>query len=73
MVQGKFAKFKKYTGHSAHVTNVRWTADGKKLVSSGGADTAIMVWARQSTQDKDGAIRGESDDSDTDSEEEGEQ
>ncbi|KAK7103893.1 echinoderm microtubule-associated protein-like 6 [Littorina saxatilis] len=68
--KGKFAKFKKYPGHSAHVTNVRWTQDGRKLVSTGGADTAVMVWARQSVLDK-GGVQGESDDSDTDSEEEG--
>ena len=70
LFQGKFAKFKKYPGHSAHVTNVRWTHDGRKLVSTGGADTAVMVWARQSAQEK-GRVQGESDDSDTDSEEEG--
>ena len=52
------------------MTNVRWTQDGRKLVSTGGADTAVMVWARQSAQEK-GQVQGESDDSDTDSEEEG--
>lgn len=39
-------------------------------MSTGGADTAVMVWARQSAQEK-GQVQGESDDSDTDSEEEG--
>ncbi|RDD40098.1 Echinoderm microtubule-associated protein-like 6 [Trichoplax sp. H2] len=65
-VKGKFAKFKKYVGHSAHVTNVRWTHDNKYLISTGGADTSVMVWANKGR-----AGYGESDDSDTDSEEEG--
>nr|KAG5687806.1 hypothetical protein BaRGS_005436 [Batillaria attramentaria] len=68
--KGKFAKFKKYAGHSAHVTNVRWTQDGRKVISTGGADTAVMVWASQTAAERRG-VQGESDDSDTDSEEEG--
>ena len=68
--QGKNSKFKKYVGHSAHVTNVRWTHDDKKLVSTGGADTSMMVWQRDVPEGRDNC-RGESDDSDTDSEEEG--
>jgi microtubule-associated protein-like 6 len=41
---GKNAKCKKYTGHSSHVTNVRFAANDKYLVSTGGSDTATMVW-----------------------------
>ncbi|KAL5008221.1 hypothetical protein ScPMuIL_013802 [Solemya velum] len=68
--KGKFSKFKKYVGHSAHVTNVRWTKDNTKLISIGGADTAVMVWNHYMPDQKVHA-RGDSDDSDTDSEEEG--
>ncbi len=42
--QGKFAKFKRYTGHSAHVTRVRWTHNSSHLISIGGRDVAILVW-----------------------------
>ncbi|XP_047132983.1 echinoderm microtubule-associated protein-like 6 isoform X1 [Hydra vulgaris] len=40
----KGAKFRKYVGHSAHVTNVRFSYDGLYLVSTGGADHAIFQW-----------------------------
>lgn len=70
LYQGKNAKFKKYTGHSAHVTNVRWAHDDYRLVSAGGADTAVMVWSRGRAKDRE-ETAGDSDDSDTDSEEEG--
>ena len=51
LFQGKFAKFKQYTGHSAHVTNVRWTPDNRKLISTGGADTAICIWNNKNSSD----------------------
>ena len=38
------AKFKKYVGHSAHVTNVRYTCDKSHVISVGGADNAIFQW-----------------------------
>eukprot|EP00051_Salpingoeca_urceolata_P007134 m.94665 g.94665 ORF g.94665 m.94665 type:complete len:1961 (-) comp15130_c0_seq1:316-6198(-) len=80
---GKFAKFKKYIGHSAHVTNVRWLANDEKLISVGGGDTAIFVWAFSgATRPSSAALQrrsktalvlggGDSDDSDTDDEEDG--
>lgn len=40
----KGAKFRKYVGHSSHVTNVRFTHDKKRIISIGGADHAIFQW-----------------------------
>ena len=40
----KGAKFRKYVGHSSHVTNVRFTKDKTRLISIGGADHAIFQW-----------------------------
>ncbi|UJR16486.1 hypothetical protein I4U23_003389 [Adineta vaga] len=51
--KGKFAKFKRYTGHSAHVTRVRWTNDNSHLVSIGGRDVAILVWKHERNTDID--------------------
>ena len=70
--QEKHAKYKQYVGHSAHVTNVRFTHDDTKLVSTGGGDMSVMVWSHSKggvvKEDTSGYI---SDDSNTDSEEEG--
>lgn len=38
------AKFRKYVGHSAHVTNVRWSHDFQWVVSTGGADHSVFQW-----------------------------
>jgi hypothetical protein len=46
-LKGKHAKYKKYTGHSAHVTRVRWTNDDSYLVSIGGRDVATLVWKHE--------------------------
>lgn len=46
-LKGKNAKHKRYNGHSAHVTNVRWTHDDEHLISTGGDDTSVMVWRRK--------------------------
>lgn len=49
------------------MTNVRWTANDSHLVSVGGGDTAVMLWQHLGV----GETKGDSDDSGTDSEEEG--
>ncbi|KAJ8387313.1 hypothetical protein AAFF_G00158090 [Aldrovandia affinis] len=40
----KGAKFKKYIGHSAHVTNVHWSHDLQWVLSTGGADHSMFQW-----------------------------
>ncbi|OPL07211.1 hypothetical protein AM593_06715, partial [Mytilus galloprovincialis] len=40
----KGAKFRKYIGHSAHVTNVRFSHDRNRVISTGGADHAVFQW-----------------------------
>ena len=63
----KNAKCKKYAGHSAHVTNVRWTKSDNFLVTTGGGDTAVMLWSHRGLT----ASNGESDESESEVEEDG--
>jgi hypothetical protein len=38
------AHFRKYVGHSAHVTNIRFNHDHTKVITTGGADQSIFQW-----------------------------
>ena len=38
------AKFRKYNGHSAHVTNICWTNNGEYVLTTGGGDHAVFQW-----------------------------
>eukprot|EP01041_Mallomonas_annulata_P001002 gene1002-1969_t len=40
--------FKEFSGHSSHVTNVRWTLDDH-LISVGGNDKCVFVWSLTET------------------------
>jgi len=40
----KTADFQEYSGHSSHVTNVRWTASDECLISTGGNDKCVFQW-----------------------------
>jgi microtubule-associated protein-like 6 len=40
----KGTNHKKFQGHSAHVTQVRWSADNTYVISTGGGDQAVFQW-----------------------------
>lgn len=52
------------------MTNVRWSNDDSLLLSVGGADTALMIWARDSSGHKESKAV-DSEESDEDTEEDG--
>uniref|UniRef100_A0A3B4ABS4 Anaphase-promoting complex subunit 4 WD40 domain-containing protein n=1 Tax=Periophthalmus magnuspinnatus TaxID=409849 RepID=A0A3B4ABS4_9GOBI len=65
-----YAKFKRYVAHSTHVTNVRWSHDDSLLVTVGGSDTCLMIWAHEPEGHRE--IRQcDSEESDIDSEDDG--
>ena len=41
--QVKGSGHNRYGGHSSHVTNVRFTPDGRHLISTGGFDKAVRA------------------------------
>ena len=49
------AHFRKYVGHSAHVTNVRFNHDHTKVITTGGADQSIFQWRFHPDGFRDGA------------------
>ncbi|VTJ73351.1 Hypothetical predicted protein, partial [Marmota monax] len=40
----KFAKHKRFLGHSPHVTNIRFTNGDRHVISAGGDDCSLFVW-----------------------------
>lgn len=40
----KFAKHKKYLGHSTQITNIKFTSGDRYVVSAGGQDCSLFVW-----------------------------
>ena len=40
----KGTKFQRYSGHSAHVTNVKFTPNSRHAISTGGGDQSILQW-----------------------------
>ncbi|XP_059908445.1 echinoderm microtubule-associated protein-like 5 [Gadus macrocephalus] len=69
-VKGKYAKFKRYVAHSTHVTNVRWTHDDALLVTAGGGDTCLMIWAHEAEGHRE-VRQCDSEESDVESEDDG--
>ena len=40
------AAFKDFSGHSSHVTNVRWSQSGSHAITVGGNDRCVFQWSR---------------------------
>lgn len=55
-------------GHSAHVTNVRFSSDNNKLISTGGGDTSILVWTHDGAPSLSALEEGENTDSEDEEE-----
>uniref|UniRef100_UPI00358E5FDC echinoderm microtubule-associated protein-like 5 isoform X4 n=1 Tax=Myxine glutinosa TaxID=7769 RepID=UPI00358E5FDC len=46
-VKGPQARCRQYTGHGGQVTCVQWTYDDSMVLSTGGADTALLLWSHE--------------------------
>lgn len=46
----KFAKHKRFLGHSPHVTNIRFTSGDRHVVSAGGDDCRLVTFSAQEEQ-----------------------
>ena len=46
------AAFKKFSGHSAHVTSVRFTHDDSYVISTGGGEKSIFQWRYSFDKDR---------------------
>ena len=44
LFQGKLKKHRVYAGHCSHVTNTKWSARDEFVLTTGGGDTAVVVW-----------------------------
>ncbi|KAJ8792128.1 hypothetical protein J1605_019979 [Eschrichtius robustus] len=47
----KFAKHKRFLGHSPHVTNIRFTSGDRHVISAGGDDCRLVTFSAQEEQD----------------------
>ncbi|KAK7068131.1 Echinoderm microtubule-associated protein-like 5 [Halocaridina rubra] len=54
--KGGFKRHRQYRAHSSHVTNVKWTFDDSLVVSTGGADTSVIVWQVRNNSAAEGDI-----------------
>lgn len=54
-----FPKHREYTGHSSHVTQLRWSADDKYVLTSGGMDLTILRWKVVPVKGKEEGVGGE--------------
>ena len=52
----KGAPYAVESGHSSHVTNVRWSCDNKWVVSTGGNDRCVFQWKKLRDEEPEGGI-----------------
>jgi microtubule-associated protein-like 6 len=52
----KGAPFAVESGHSSHVTNVRWSCDNEWVVSTGGNDRCVFQWKKLGEEEDEGGV-----------------